>query len=108
MLGAEDVMAEIIQFPDAAGRDWVIIRRAIADILKTGGLDDTAIDWISDDLKPRLLALKLERSIEAPAACEGVVRQLFDFIHEVSNHAMLELLKLEIALYQAKFRGRLP
>src|ERR1043166_9409702 len=105
MLNAEDVMAEIIQFPDAAGRDWVIIRRAITDVLNAGGLDDTAIDWISDDLKPRLLALKIERSIDVAAACESDDRQLSDFIHEVSNHAMLELLKLEVALYQAKFSG---
>jgi hypothetical protein len=98
-------MAEIIQFPNAADQDWMTIRHAITETLKVSGLDNNAIDWICNDVKPRLFALKLERSFSAPPGCEQTIKEIVEFIHEISNHALLELLKLEVAFYQAKFAG---
>lgn len=102
-------MAEIIQFPKLGERDWRIIESSLRDTLQSNNMSAEAIDWICKDLKPRYMAGtdSLSFSINAPVECHAAIQEtadkLISFFHQATTRMMLEMAKLEVELYMAKW-----
>jgi hypothetical protein len=90
-------MGDVIQFP----QDPRSIEEAVRRILASEGLLPEAIDWIWTDMEPRLKEFSLGRDFKIPRECEDCAKELSDFARDIANSAMMEVLKLEIALYYA-------
>ena len=110
-------MADIIPFPSKAVRDWALLERTMADILKDAGADATASSHITRRMKEffALCDRDFSTSItyELPssttvaqqeklrAALEAVGASFTTKLHDFTNELMLDRLKLEIQLYYA-------
>lgn len=99
----------IVSFPTAAERSWPETEVTIRQILLQANAPPSAIDWIIADIKPRVLALDATQRLSVPCAPESLdgVTAVFDqmkrLLHETTSRAFVELVKIEIELWAAKF-----
>lgn len=110
-------MLDIIPFPSKAVRDWALLERTMADILKDAGADATASSDITRRMKEFFALCNRDFSTsityELPpsttvaqqeklrAALEAVGADFATKLHDFTNELMLDRLKLEIQLYYA-------
>ncbi len=115
-------VAGIIPFPSKAVRDWALLERTIADILKDAGADATASSHITRRMKEffALCDRDFSTSIQLPssttvaqqenlrAALESMAAGFTTKLVDFTNQLMLDRLELEVQLYYAGRRKSDP
>ncbi len=110
-------MADIIQFPSKAVRDWAILERTMMDILKDAGADATASSHITSRMKeffalcdrdfstsidyelPSSMTVAQQEKLRA--ALEAMGASFTTKLRDFTNELMLDRLTMEIQLYYA-------
>jgi hypothetical protein len=96
-------MSEIIIFPKSNlhSGDWEAATRFA---LKENGLPPSAIDWIVSDLRPRWSELcEQSGDLELPEQPAPYQERLEDFFANSRQQILVQLIRLEIELWQALF-----
>lgn len=98
-------MENIIPFPTPRGHAWSQIEEAFRDYLMASGIGKHATDWILADLEPRFMRMRAN----VPDIVVSIPFEMIEIKEQIkaatTNNvlgAVLEMLRLEIELYQAK------
>jgi hypothetical protein len=93
-------MGDVVDFPAPDEN----IERMVREALRGAGADQAMIDWIRADFRPRYEGLKSNAELPpAPIECAALINAAIHFFQERVHHAVVQMLLIEIELYQAKF-----
>jgi hypothetical protein len=99
----------VIQFPSGDEQKWSELETTFRRLLAKSGAEQSLIDWVCADIKPRYFGLPLQFSNESdcPPDCwphvQAAVGAVQGYVHHLTAAMWGEMISLEILLYRAKF-----
>jgi hypothetical protein len=100
-------MGEVIGFPAPTEKEWRLLEKTLLGILTKAEADLSAevVRWVLDDMKPRYFAIAAQGPFDltVPEQCAPHIKAVAAYLSEGTNRALVELLKLEVELYRARF-----
>jgi hypothetical protein len=103
-------VGEVVEFPAPTEKEWRLLEKTLLGILTKADLSAEVVRWVLDDMKPRYFAIAAQGPFDltVPEQCAPHIKAVAAYLSEGANRALVELLKLEVELYRARFGDGLP
>jgi hypothetical protein len=98
-------MGEVIGFPAPTEKEWRLLEKTLLEILTEADLSAEVVRWVLDDMRPRYFAIAAQGPLDltVPGQCAPHIKAVAAYLSEGTNRALVEILKLEVELYRARF-----